>query len=278
MSRIVLRECAKVAPNERVRYVCARPAKVFALPDESCMPKRLRIFAFCLVATAILSPIASPAQCLRYAGVEAGGELLNLDPINQPTTQNSIMVGVVYNRLLDIDSNFEPSPELARSWEANPDATQWTFRLRDDVRWHDGTPFTAADVVYTYRRLIDPVSGSEAAATLAFLKAEGIIAVDDTTVRFELESPVSELPVLITTKNTWIVREGAEAEQLRLTPVGTGPFKPVDFDPAREPFHFERNQDYWEQGLPLSECIEFVAIQEATTMAAALMSGEIDIA
>jgi ABC-type multidrug transport system fused ATPase/permease subunit len=89
------------------------------------MSKRLRIFAFCFTATAtaILNPIISPAQCLRYVGIEAGGELLNLDPINQPTTQNSIMVGVIYNRLLDLDSDFEPSPELARSWESNPDAT-----------------------------------------------------------------------------------------------------------------------------------------------------------
>ena len=220
----------------------------------------------------------SQASCLTYAGVEVGGELLNLDPMNQPNTQNSIMVGVVYNRLLGVDSNFELSPELAVSWESNADATQWTFHLQDEVTWHDGSPFTAADVVHTYRRLIDPATGSEAAATLAFLNSEGITAIDDRTVLFDLEAPVAELPLLITTKNTWIVKDGAEAGDLQFAPVGTGPFKPLNFDPAQEPFLFERNTSYWEEGLPLSECIEFVAIQQAATMAAALMSGEIDIA
>jgi peptide/nickel transport system substrate-binding protein len=246
------------------------------------MPQLLRTFAFCHIITFAIAlvhlPGATAAQCLRYAGVETGGELLNLDPILQNATQNSIMVGVVFNRLMDLDSDFEVSPELAKSWSSNTDATQWTFHLRDDVRWHDGTLFTAADVVYTYRRLIDPTLGSEAAATLAFLNPDGIIAVDDTTLRFDLDAPVSELPLLITTKNTWIVQNGAGPEQLRLTPIGTGPFTPVDFNPAQEPFLFERNPDYWEAGLPLSPCIEFVAIQEATTMAAALMSGEVDIA
>ena len=241
------------------------------------MPNLLRALAFCHtipIALALVQPAASAVQCLRYAGVETGGELLNLDPILQNATQNSIMVGVVFNRLMDLDSDFAVSPELAKSWSSNTDATQWTFHLRDDVRWHDGTPFRAADVVYTYRRLIDPTLGSEATATLAFLNPEGIIAVDDTTLRFDLDAPVSELPLLITTKNTWIVQDGAGPEQLRLTPIGTGPFTPVNFNPAQEPFLFERNPDYWEAGLPLSPCIEFVAIQEATTMAAALMSGE----
>lgn len=234
------------------------------------------IIAFCL--DAIPGPSPLQAGCLRFAGVEAGGELLNLDPIIQNATQNSIMVGVVYNRLLDVDSNFELIPELAVSWESNAAATQWTFHLRDDVTWHDGSPFTAADVAYTYRRLLDPTTGSEAVATLAFLNPQGIVAIDARTVRFDLEAPVVELPLLITTKNSWIVQDGATAEQLRFTPIGTGPFTPVDFDPAQEPFLFERNPTYWEDGLPLSDCIEFVAIQEATTMAAALFSGEVDIA
>jgi peptide/nickel transport system substrate-binding protein len=228
---------------------------------------------------AIAAPAATQSdECLRVAGVEAGGELLNLDPINQPNTQNSIMVGVVYNRLMDLNSDFVTSPELAESWESNEDATVWTFHLRDDVTFHSGKPFTAADVVYTFQRLIDPEAGSEAAATLAFLNSDGIVAVDDHTVEFRLDEPVVELPVLITTKNTWIVPEGATGDTLNLTPDGTGPYTPVDFDPAVEPYHFEKNANYWEGGLPIMPCVDFVAIQEATTMSAALLSGEIDVA
>ena len=113
--------------------------------------KKLHVILLALVVLASLVVMATPAasqsdECLRVAGVEAGGELLNLDPINQPNTQNSIMVGVVYNRLMDLDSDFVTSPELAESWESNEDATVWTFHLRDDVTFHSGKPFTAADV------------------------------------------------------------------------------------------------------------------------------------
>jgi len=238
----------------------------------------LVLAAVAVIASAGLVVAQDGEDCIRVAGVEAGGELLNLDPINQPNTQNSIMVGAVFNRLLDLDSSFQPMPELADSWESNEDGTEWTFHLHEGVTFHDGSAFDAADVVYTYQRLIDPENGSEAAATLAFLNPDGIIADDDLTVRFVLDAPVVELPVLITTKNTWIVPEGATADTLELTPVGTGPFTPVDFDPATEPYEFVRNENYWEEGLPLSPCVTFVAIQEATTMSAALLSGEIDLA
>ena len=245
---------------------------------------RIGLLTFLIISLLVaVSPILADsaqqsAECVRVAGVEAGGELLNLDPINQPNSQNSILVGVVYNRLLDLTSDFEVLPELAVSWESNDDATEWTFNLQEGITWHDGSPLTANDVVYTYKRLIDPEAGSEAAATLAFLNADGITAEDDLTVKFTLDAPVVELPVLITTKNTWIVQDGATGDTLERTPIGTGPFTPVAFDPANEPYRFDRNPDYWEDGLPLAECVEFVAIQEAATMSAALLSGEIDIA
>ncbi len=76
--------------------------------------------------------------CLRVAGVENCGEKLNLDPVNQPCTENSIMVQQVYNRLLDLDENLNPKPELAESWESNADGTEWTFHLRKGVKFHDG--------------------------------------------------------------------------------------------------------------------------------------------
>jgi peptide/nickel transport system substrate-binding protein len=238
----------------------------------------LLIVVSMVVATSTPTEARQAENCIRVAGVEAGGDLLNLDPINQPNTQNSIMVGVVYNRLMDVTSDFQVVPELAESWESNEDATEWTFHLREGVTWHDGSPFTAQDVVYTYQRLINPENGSEAAATLAFLNPDGITAVDDLTVKFTLDNPVVELPLLITTKNTWIVPNGATGDTLERTPLGTGPFMPVDFDPATEPYHFVKNENYWEEGLPASECVEFVAIQEDTTMTSALLSGEIDIA
>lgn len=241
---------------------------------------RNSILSALLLGTLAVSGLAAAQddQCVRIAGVEASGELLNLDPINQPSTQNSILVGAMYNRLLDLSSTFEVSPELAESWSQNEDATEWTFNLRQDVKWQDGSDFTAQDVVYTYQRLIDPESASEAAATLAFLSADGITAPDSHTVVFRTAQPVVELPVLIINKNTFIIPDGATTESIAANPNGTGPFMPVNFDAAAEPYRFDRNLNYFEAGLPAAPCLEFYAIQEATTMNAALLSGEIDIA
>ncbi len=216
-------------------------------------------------------------QCVKIANVEVSGEKLNLDPMNQPSTENSIMVEQVFNRLLDMDSKFVVHPELAESWESNADGTEWTFKLVEGVKWHDGSEFTAKDVVYTFKRLIDPAIGSEAAASLAFLNPDGITAEDDYTVKFKLDKPVVELPVLITSKNTYIVQDGATPETLNYTPVGTGPFTPVDFEPNAQPHVFVKNPNYWEAGLPASECVAFYAIQEPTTRNAALLSGEVDL-
>jgi peptide/nickel transport system substrate-binding protein len=233
-----------------------------------------------LATGSLVSAQDAAGDCVRIANVEASGELLNLDPINQPSTENSIMVGAVYNRLLDLDSNFEVHPELADSWESNEEGTEWTFHLHEGVTWHDGTPFTAADVVYTYQRLVDPQEpelGSEAASTLAFLTRDSITAPDDNTVVFTTEEPVVELPVLITSKNTFIIKDGTTHDDIVANAIGTGPFMPVDFDPSAQPHVFNKNPNYWEEGLPKADCLEFYAIQEATTRNAALLSGEVDL-
>ncbi|MEZ4666307.1 MAG: ABC transporter substrate-binding protein [Anaerolineae bacterium] len=240
---------------------------------------RLSVLFLLIVGVGVISNAQdSTGDCVRLAGVESSGEKLNLDPINQPSTENSIVVGLMYNRLMDLSSTFEVSPELAESWSSNADGSEWTFKLRHDVKFHDGKDFTSKDVVYTYKRLIDPATGSEAAATLAFLNSDGITAPDDYTVVFKTDKPVVELPVLITNKNTFIVADGATSESIATAPNGTGPFIPQDFSVADQPHVFAKNANYWEAGLPKANCVEFFAIQEATTLNASLLAGEIDIA
>lgn len=244
---------------------------------------RLRLLFFCTLMIVSISLVGitiaqDTGTCVRVAGVESSGEKLNLDPINQPSTENSIVIGLTYNRLMDLSSTFEVSPELAESWSSNVDGSEWTFKLRQGVKFHDGKDFTAKDVVYTFKRLIDPTSGSEAAATLAFLNPAGITAPDDYTVVFKTDKPVVELPVLITNKNTFIVAEGATTESIAASPNGTGPFIPQDFNVSDQPHVFTKNASYFEAGLPKADCVEFFAIQEATTLNASLLAGEIDVA
>ncbi len=218
------------------------------------------------------------SSCVKIGGIEDSGQKNSLDPANQPSSQNSLMVNAMYNRLMDLDSNFAPHPELATDWSSNKAGTVWTFHLRHGVTFSDGHPFTSADVVWTFRRLIDPAVKSEAAATLTFLNAAGIIAQDPYTVVFKTQKPVSELPVAISTKNTYIVENGYTTAKLRTGGVGTGPFIPVKFQPVQQVHLFVKNPHYWEAGLPKAPCLAFYVIQEATTRNAALDSGQIDVA
>ncbi len=82
---------------------------------------------------------------------------------------------------------------------------------------------------------------------------------------------------MITTKNTWIVPDGSTSDTLKLNGVGTGPFIPVGFQPVQQIHKFVRNPNYWEAGLPKSDCVEFYVITEATTRVAAIKTAQVDI-
>ncbi len=109
------------------------------------------------------------AACIKIGLSMASGEANSLDTINVPASEQAVILNQVYEQLMELDSDFVVHPQLAESWEFNEDATIWTFHLHPGVKFSDGKELTAADVVYTYKRLLDPTVGSEAAATLAFL-------------------------------------------------------------------------------------------------------------
>jgi peptide/nickel transport system substrate-binding protein len=187
------------------------------------------------------------------------------------------MVNMIYNRLLDKDSNLQVHPELATAYEPNADATQWTFHLRKGVMFQDGHELTSKDVVWTFKRLLDPTAKSEALAQLGFLDPNGITGPDPYTVVFKTPKPVPELPALITIKNTFIIPDGKTEADLKLKGEGTGPFMAVDFQPEQTPHVFVKNPNYWEAGLPKADRVELYTIAENTTAVAALLSGQVDI-
>ncbi len=231
------------------------------------------------LALGVAPGLASAAgeECISVIGNESSGEKLTLDPSVQTSSDDAILVFAVFNRLADLNGKFEVIPELAESWEASDDGKSWTFHLKQGVKFHDGSDFDANDVVYTYERLIDPALASPAAAVLSFLTPEGITAVDAHTVQFTTAEPVAELPLLFTTKFTLIVPEGATAEQMKSTAIGTGPFMVEQFDVSNPIRVFRKNPNYWKAGLPKAECLRITVAQEGLTAAIALQSGEADV-
>jgi peptide/nickel transport system substrate-binding protein len=219
---------------------------------------------------------AAAAKCVKYAGVESSGNKNSMDPAQQPSSQNSLNMNAAYNRLTTEDDNWKVLPDLATSWKPNKKGTVWTFQLRKGVKFWTGKPFTSADVVYTFRRVINPKTGSEGASQMSFLKPSGIQAAGRYAVKFITAKPVAELPLLITNKNTFIVQNGASTATLRTKGAGTGPFIPVNFKPDAQVQTFNRNPNYWNKGLPKAPCLQLYVIQEANSMLAALQTGQVD--
>ena len=216
-------------------------------------------------------------QCIRVLGYESDGEKQTMDPAALIGTDSVYHIRAVYEPLVDRSNAMLPIPVLAQSWESNADATEWTFHLRQGVKFHDGSDFDAADVVYSYRRLLDPAISPGGFSTLSFLDAEGISAVDAHTVRFKVKSPVVELPMLIATKYALMVPEGAKGADLRTKGNGTGPFVQQTFAINGSKRVLQRNPHYWSAGLPKADCLEITTSLEATSRLSALLSGSVDL-
>ena len=219
---------------------------------------------------------AAGDECIKIVGYEWSGEKQSMDPADMTSGDDAYHIFSVYDRLLGVDSNFELKPELAESWETSEDGKTWTFHLRKGVKFHDGSDFGADDVVYTFQRILDPELASGGAPLLAFIKAEGIVAVDDHTVEFRTEEPVVELPLLITNKFTNIVPAGKKHNELRMHGVGTGPFKQEQFEPNAPVRILTRNDNWW-GGEVKPECLRITVIQEPVASVSAIKSGEVDV-
>ncbi len=233
--------------------------------------------ALFLLAQTDIAKAANGDECVHVLGYEWSGEKQSMDPADMTSGDDAYHIFAVYNRLVDVDDNFNVTPELATEWSVSDDGLTWTFKLRDGVKFHSGKAFTSADVVYTFKRLLDPATGSGAGAVLAFLDPAGIAAPDPMTVTITTKAPVVELPVLITNKFTNIVAEGATADTLRLKGDGTGPFMQEEFTPNAPVRILRKNPNYWAAGLPRADCLKITVAQEAVAGVAAILSGDVDL-
>lgn len=230
-----------------------------------------------LVISAPAGFAAAGDECVKVLGYEWSGEKQSMDPADMHSGDDAYHTFAVYNRLVDIDDNFNVLPELATEWSVSPDGMTWTFKLRSGVKFHSGKDFSSADVVYSFKRLLDEKTGSGARAVLEFLDADNIKAVDPTTVTFTTKKPVVELPVLISNKFTNIVPDGAKQEDLRKKGDGTGPFMQEQFTPNAPVRILRKNPNYWNAGQPKADCIRITVAQEAVAAVAAIKAGQVDL-
>lgn len=175
-----------------------------------------------------------------------------------------------FNNLVQLDDRLVPQPELAQEFSANADATEWTFRLRDGVEFHDGSKLTADDVIWSMNRHMGENSKSKVKVLVADV-AEWR-KVDGTTVKAILSAPNADLPAILGTHHFKILKADTADFQ---APVGTGPFKLVEFKPGIRSLH-ERNDNYWRSGAHVDE-IELFAITDGTARVNALLAGDVEM-
>lgn len=177
----------------------------------------------------------------------------------------------LYNRLVQPGADGAPAPELATSWAANDDSTEWTLQLREGVRFHDGSDMTAADVAYTLNRVIDPEFDTPVKAVLGIM--ESVEAIDESSVLIRLSSPHADFPLLLTDYRVQIIPEGS-GDTIGATGIGTGPFKLETFDVDGTTV-LAANDDYWE-GTPKLASVELVPIPDQQAVLQAMLAGQID--
>ncbi len=180
----------------------------------------------------------------------------------------------VYDALVWVDQTLTPQPMLAESWETSPNQRSWLFKLRRNVTFHHGPTLTAADVVYTFQRLLDPALGSVLQPLLRFI--DKVEAVDDYTVHFQLQAANMDLPFLLAAPQARILAHSYPTELLLTQPSGTGPFLFVELL-AGERITYARNPAYWAaERIQLNE-LQHIVIPSLSAQIAALVQGEVDL-
>lgn len=203
-------------------------------------------------------------------------------PITAPGALTDILVNkTIYNSLVQYrleGDAIEVVPDLAESWEAASDLSEYTFKLKSGVTWHDGQPLTAEDVKFTMDAVLDPNVNASGRGVVSSIDSTEV--VDDQTVKFVLKYPFASLPIMLGYNKPIVPKHLLEGQDLNepaeflRKPIGTGPFKFQEFVQGSH-LAVEANPDYFE-GAPLLDGIIFKIIPDGNARVAQVRSGEID--
>jgi peptide/nickel transport system substrate-binding protein len=235
-------------------------------------------------------PAATPAATLGAAGQpspaatpQRGGAITigiaadpdGLDPHKTVAASTFQITRNIYDTLVQTDAQSQIQPDLASSWSATPDGLTWTFKLRDGVKFHNGRTLTSDDVKFSFERLVSPAPGAASPRAGDYANIKTITTPDPLTVVFELSKPQAAFLSNLAYGWAAIVPKEAAAT-LRDKPVGTGPFKFVEW--VKDGYvSLERFDGYFVKDEPYLDKATFKVITDPTARLAALRAGEIDV-
>lgn len=255
----------------------------------------------CTAAPAAAPQAAQPQDAAPAAAEESAAEPITvvlarpasrtINAVAESNIEGHQNVDLVYESLVQIDGDGNLIPDLATSWEHAGDFQTWTFKLREGVKFHDGTPFNADAVKFNYDRLLR-VPGQSGGAWTNYADANTVEVVDDQTVIFRLTAPFPGLPMDMLygrykiASPTYIQANSTDAdpeamEFMATHAAGTGPFQLVEFVPDQRVV-FEKNPDYWggEPGgrsTPEIDRLVFQIIKDPESARIELEAGRVDI-
>jgi peptide/nickel transport system substrate-binding protein len=240
----------------------------------------------------ILGMLASLLAIAPAAAQKYGGWLTipHIDTPPSPSIQEEATASVVipfmpmFNNLVIFDQH-EPQnkietirPELASEWKWGEDGTTLTFTLRQGVKWHDGKPFTSADVKCTWDMVSGLVPGKirKSPRQTWFNNLKEISVNGDYEVTFHLKRLQPSFIALLATGWSPVYPCHVPSALMRTKPIGTGPFRFVEYR-LNETMRLERNPDYWKKGLPYLDGIEYRIVPNRATRMLGFLAGKFDM-
>ncbi|MBO9126906.1 MULTISPECIES: ABC transporter substrate-binding protein [unclassified Rhizobium] len=239
---------------------------------------------FFLAGTAAI--FAAPALGLAQSATPARGGTLRISidqaasvihPLLTRVNPEYMVTELLYSNLTRLKVDMSIEPDLAESWSPNEALTEWTFKLRTGVTFHDGSAFTANDVVATFKAILDPATASPGRNNVGPIS--DIVAIDDATVLFKLSGAYADLPVAMAYTNARIIPAAiamGDLKSLSTKAVGTGPFRLVSYEPDRL-IVVERNEKYYDPARPYLDRVEVQVFPDNSAETSALIAGDIDV-
>lgn len=213
---------------------------------------------------------AAPSGTFRQAHEVAFGAASDVDPMSRGRVFH--VTEKIMSRLVRPGLDGKPAPDLALSWSSNANGTEWTFKLRDRVKFHNGKPFTSADAAYSLRRAQDEKVNSPVRSSISMVKT--IETPDPMTLKLILSAPYADMPLVLTDYRLMVIPDGS-GDTIKTTGIGTGPFKLEKFD-AQGTSVLVANTDYYD-GAPGVARMEIIGIPDAQARFQALMGKQIDM-
>src|SRR5499427_9346120 len=264
-----------------------RPGKLVAASEGGELMMRGVVRSWVMASTLLAALLATETSFAQ----KRGGILQMLDfasPASMSIHEEStITAGIpmmgVFNNLVVFDQHVPQNsmativPDLASDWSWDEDRTALTFRLRQGVKWHDGRPFTSADVKCTWDRLrgVDADKFRINPRKAWYRNVAEITTNGDYEVTFHLNRPQPYLSALLASCQSPVYPCHVPLRDMRSHPIGTGPFKFVEYKP-NERITVTRNKDYWKSGRPYLDGIDYTIIRNPSTATLAFVAGKLD--